>query len=183
MILINHLPIESYTFGNDDWFQFRDITVRLGLVDGLMDNPSFLTTVALEDGERPDVLAHRLYGNTNLWWTLLMVNNIIDPADWMKSGRVLDAFVNSKYDNPNATAFHVDPEGRQTDQRANRMMVERKPFRTENINPVQTHPISHYQAEENANESRRLVRAIRKEYMNQFLVDCERKVRGHVNNR
>lgn len=175
------LPISEYRFGHGDWFLFRDIFVRLRLLDGLQDNPSFLTSVVLNSSERADVLAHRLYGNSNLFWTLYLVNDIVDPADWIKTDRQMEVFVREKYENPDETSHLVDSEGKAGDPRANKIMVEKKPFGTENISPESFFPISHYQREENLNDSRRIVRAIRKEYMAGFLADVDEKLRGFQN--
>lgn len=179
MNILKKLPLGEYEFAPNEWLAFRDIFVSLRLVDGLLDNPSFLTTVTLNAEERPDVVAHRLYDNPFLWWTLLLVNHIIDPNDWIKNHRVLEREVAAIHGNPNATSHFVDGRGERFDPRGNRWQVERSPFGTTNATPEVGFPVSFYQEAERLNEQRRIIRAIRKEYMNDFLVDAERKLRGH----
>lgn len=179
MIYLRKLPLQEYRIDNNEWIQFRDIFIRLRLVDDLMNNPSFLTTMALNAGERADVVAHRLYGNSNLYWTLYLVNDIIDPSDWIVPDSILESVIKREYSEPGSTAYHIDQNGNKSDPRANRWMVERKPFGTENIQPVETFPVSHYQDSEYNNEGRRIIRAIRKEFINDFLIDAERKIRGY----
>ena len=38
----------------------------------------------LEEGERPDVAATKLYGNPHLHWTFFLVNDIANYYDWHK---------------------------------------------------------------------------------------------------
>lgn len=61
----------------------------------------------LTDGETPEILAHKLYGDPNLHWILLITNETLDPRfDWAQTQASLTAFVRDKYGAANINAAH-----------------------------------------------------------------------------
>ena len=52
----------------------------------------------INDQDRPDVLATKLYGDSTLYWLFWMVNNTLATYnDWPKSQSVLEKFIKRKY--------------------------------------------------------------------------------------
>tara|TARA_B100000927_G_scaffold86356_1_gene69567 strand:+ start:1360 stop:2085 length:726 start_codon:yes stop_codon:yes gene_type:complete len=51
----------------------------------------------LEDGERPDVAADKLYGNSDLHWTFFLVNDYQNYYDWFKDNRTFENYIDKKY--------------------------------------------------------------------------------------
>ena len=51
----------------------------------------------LEEGERPDVAATKLYGNPHLHWTFFLVNDIENYYDWHKDSFAFEKYINKKY--------------------------------------------------------------------------------------
>lgn len=172
MKLFSKLPLTEYRFSQDNWLRVRDVFIKLGLLESLRDNPAFLTTVVLNSAERADVLAHRLYGDSNLFWTLYLVNDIVDPSDWIMDDYTLSRYVKAKYDNPMGTHSATNDAG------TSRIINKGSPFGTVDMkhDTTRNSSLSNQQYEEGVNERRRTVRAIRKEYMPAFLIDVERKL-------
>lgn len=172
MKLFSKLPLTEYRFSQDNWLQVRNVFIKLGLLESLRDNPAFLTTVTLNSAERADVLAHRLYGDSNLFWTLYLVNDIVDPSDWIMDDYTLSRYVKAKYDNPMGTHSVTNDAG------TSRIINKGSPFGTVNMkhDTTRNSSLSNQQYEEEVNERRRTVRAIRKEYISAFLIDVERKL-------
>ena len=75
---------------------------RRGYLDPIIEK--YITafeTFYITDNMRPDQLAHKVYGDSNLDWVILMVNNIIDPyTQWPKSTTDLNNYIQETYDNP-----------------------------------------------------------------------------------
>lgn len=46
-------------------------------------------TVGQSDLNRPDLIAHKMYGDVSLWWVIMYVNNIFDPFRDLCPGMVL----------------------------------------------------------------------------------------------
>ena len=78
------LPYIQYTLDNGKTQQILpDILRRLKLSDELKNNASFFDQYDIKDGETPEIVAARLYGNPELHWIILLTNDIIDPRfDW-----------------------------------------------------------------------------------------------------
>lgn len=180
MNLFQKLNVIDYQFGAE-WQQVRNVFIKLRLLDSLKGNPQFLTTYTLHAEERADVVAHKLYGDSELFWTLYLVNDIIDPTDWIMPATMLDSYVKEKYDNPYGSIVAEDTTT------AEDWFLKRKPFGTVDSNPqdrrTQKHATTPYAVEEAANDAKRIIRAIRPEFMQAFLKDAEDKLRGYRGNR
>ena len=51
----------------------------------------------LEEGDRPDVLASKLYGNGDLHWIFFMVNDLNNYYDWWKDQSTFQQYIEKKY--------------------------------------------------------------------------------------
>jgi hypothetical protein len=52
----------------------------------------------IDDGDRPDTIAHQYYGDSSLDWIILVVNGIVDPQwDWPLAYDNFRKFVTKKY--------------------------------------------------------------------------------------
>lgn len=52
----------------------------------------------LLDGERPEDVCYKVYGNVDYWWILVTLNNIVDPYhDWFMAPRMLESYMADKY--------------------------------------------------------------------------------------
>lgn len=75
-----------------------NIMLRFKIVDELKKQQSNYFDITVDDGDRPDVVATKVYENPELDWLILMINDIIDPIyDWPMGGRILEDFIRSKY--------------------------------------------------------------------------------------
>lgn len=66
---------------------------------------------------RPELLSYNLYGSTEYYWVLLMLNNIYDPYyDWVMSEEAVQQYSMIKYQNLEqkqyTVLYHVDPNGK-----------------------------------------------------------------------
>lgn len=61
----------------------------------------------LADGETPEIVAHKLYGDPNLHWVLLITNETLDPRfEWAQTKASLTAYIQDKYGAANVNAAH-----------------------------------------------------------------------------
>ena len=60
-------------------------------------------TYDVKEGESPESIADKLYGDSELHWVIMLINNITDRYhQWpLSSGQFLD-YINDKYDNVDA---------------------------------------------------------------------------------
>jgi hypothetical protein len=68
-------------------------------------------TYKLREGETPEIIAHKLYGDPELHWIVMLVNNVIDRYhDWPMSTPQFNSYLNQKYvdsdGNPDTSGVH-----------------------------------------------------------------------------
>jgi hypothetical protein len=60
-----------------------DILRRVAAVNELKSNSSYFDEYDIKDGDTPEILADKIYGDSGLHWIILLINEIVDPRfDW-----------------------------------------------------------------------------------------------------
>jgi len=73
---------------------FRRIRFRDNLNTVYVNSVKYI----LKEGETPESISHSRYGSTQWYWTILLLNNIIDVnADWPRTSLQLDTNIEEKY--------------------------------------------------------------------------------------
>jgi hypothetical protein len=82
-----------------------NIMTRFKMQEGFKTNSSVYYKYKIEDGETPEILAQKVYGDVERHWIILLFNNIVDPQyDWPLNTITLNNFINNKYSaNANTT--------------------------------------------------------------------------------
>ena len=88
-----------------------NIMRRVGIRAKVKVNTMLFDTYKLREGETPEIIAHKLYGDPELHWIIMLVNNIIDRYhDWPMSTNQFNSYLNQKYvdadGNPNTSGVH-----------------------------------------------------------------------------
>lgn len=90
-----------------------DIVKRVRFRDYLKTNTSYFTDYILRDGDTPDIVADRLYGDSELHWVLMLFNETINPYyDWSISQREMEAYADNTF--RGETYFLTDWTGGET---------------------------------------------------------------------
>lgn len=94
-----NIPNIAYDFKSDGkYYKAKDLFRKVGVWSYLQENITGYEYYRIKDGERPDVTAARLYGDSTLYWTFFLVNeNLQDLNDWPKSNRLFNRYINRKY--------------------------------------------------------------------------------------
>ena len=75
-----------------------NILKRFKIHDDARDQTEVFYAYQLQDGDRPDVVAEKYYGNANYAWLVLFSNNIVDPVkEWPLYGTDFTNYLKSKY--------------------------------------------------------------------------------------
>jgi len=84
--------------GVNNYTAVTNILFRFGFLTNILNNSTAYEEYILKDGETPEILADRWYGNPEAHWVILLANNIIDPQyDWLMDNRSFDNFIVNKY--------------------------------------------------------------------------------------
>tara|TARA_B110000444_G_C18830589_1_gene593004 strand:+ start:118 stop:834 length:717 start_codon:yes stop_codon:yes gene_type:complete len=93
----DNFPTTQYKLSNGKWITikdfFRKATIEQDAVNSVIDYEYY----ELEDGERPDIVATKIYGNGDLHWTLLLVNQMQSYYDWHKDTKTFELYLKQKY--------------------------------------------------------------------------------------
>ena len=84
---------------DDKSFQIvTNLITRFSLEETFKNNTSVYNEYAIRDGETPEHLAKRFYGEQERHWIILMMNNIVDPFyDWPLEHKSFINYVTNKY--------------------------------------------------------------------------------------
>jgi hypothetical protein len=112
MSYFKKFPRIEYTFDNGLTSKVAvDILTRVGFKSKVKNTSEMFSDYDIEEGETPEVLADRYYGDSELHWVILIMNEIINPYDdWPVSTRVLNKSIDSvKY--PGTALILTDKDG------------------------------------------------------------------------
>ena len=100
----NNFPLIPYdSVGNGEFKLVTNLLKRVGVRAKVKTNTALFDTYDVLEGETPEMIANKLYGDSNLHWVILYVNNVTDRYhQWPMSGGQFLSFLNDKYSNPDA---------------------------------------------------------------------------------
>ena len=94
-----HIPDLLYDFKSDGNLKLaKDLFRKVSTWTHLQEGVSGYSYYRITEGERPDVVASKLYGDSTLYWLFFLVNeNLQDLNDWPKSNSLFEKYVDRKY--------------------------------------------------------------------------------------
>lgn len=102
----NNYPTTFYSLSdtNSDLDVVTDITKRIAFEQEFKKNSAAYVKYFVDDGDTPEIVAYKFYGDPEKHWIVLMMNDIVDPEfDWpLKESNVVK-LIDSKY-SANASA-------------------------------------------------------------------------------
>jgi Base plate wedge protein 53 len=109
MKYFNSLPYLVTTDYNGNTYALKNLLIRTGLIPQLAKNPLLFYKYDLQDGDTPEIVANKYYGNSYRYWIVLYGNtNILDPQwDWPLSSQQFQAYLIDKYSTAAGGSSHV----------------------------------------------------------------------------
>jgi len=102
---------------NGNTIEVTDIFRRVKIRDKLADNVTLFDKYDVEEGEKPEDVAYKIYGDTDYFWVVTLINNIVNRFyDWPLDEYNFQQFVADKYANPDAVHHYeiTQSSGRQS---------------------------------------------------------------------
>ena len=172
MAYFDMFPNIYYSAKGDGKFTImKDILSRVKLIANVKENILGFDYYDVKDGETPEMIAHKYYGDINLHWTILVANDIVDYyEDWPMSVQKFEQFVKEKYENPQAIHhYEISQVSGDTEIKIDvGMNTTEYPSAT---------AISNYQYEDRLQTEKRQIRLITPAYIQQFATEFERKLK------
>ena len=94
-----------------------DIFRRVKIRSKIADNVSLLDKYDVAEGEKPEDIAYKIYGDTDYFWVVTLVNNIVNRFyDWPLPEFVFQQYLKDKYSNPDGIHHYevTQTSGKQT---------------------------------------------------------------------
>ena len=97
--------------GNGKFKDVKNLLRRVGIRTKVKVNAMLFDTYDVKNGETPESIAFKLYGDSELHWVIMLINDITDRFhDWPMSEAQFLQFVNDKYDNVDAIHHYEIPQ-------------------------------------------------------------------------
>ena len=93
-------PLVTYLFeidGRRELLIVRDIALNVRVRKNIIENITLYDEYDIWDGETPEIIAEKLYGNPNYHWIIMLVNERYNIADFPLSEDRLFELVDQKY--------------------------------------------------------------------------------------
>ena len=162
--------------GDKKYKLLPNILKRVKLRSGIRSGLFLFDNYDVADGERPEDIAFKLYGDPELHWVILMTNNITDRYyQWPLTQPQFQEYIKDKYGAGNEDAVHhyeITQTSGPTSSRDYSHMVE--------CNSDETNPtiISNRDYEQRKQDEYRQIRLLDKRYLGTFVEEFDNLIRG-----
>ena len=97
----DRFPTVPYdALGNGNPKAVTNLLRRVAVRAKIRNNTALYDTYEVKEGETPELIAHKLYGDSELHWVIMLFNDVNDRYhDWPMSGNQFNAYLLDKYDN------------------------------------------------------------------------------------
>ena len=159
-----NFPVIPYdSVGNLTYKDVTNLLRRVALRANVRTNTLLYDTYDVRDGETPESIADKLYGDTNLHYIVMLVNNITDRYHgWPMNGAQFLQYVNDKYSDPNAV-HHYEIEQTSGDT------TIKIDIGTDNSNYSSATAITNFEYEQKLQDEKRQIRLLDPQYIQQFV--------------
>jgi len=101
----------SYPFSNSDFVTAKNFFRRYRINDDVFSYAVIFQKYAIEDGERPDTLAKKAYGDPFYDWVIILTNNMVNVQyDWPMTNYEMYKVLEKEYDDPYGTIHHYETD-------------------------------------------------------------------------
>ena len=99
----------SYPFSESDFVTAKNFFRRYKLNDDIFSYATFFQKYAILDGERPDQLALKAYGDPFFDWVILLTNNMVNAQyDWPMTNYELQKVLEEEFDDAYSEIHHYE---------------------------------------------------------------------------
>lgn len=89
---INGKDVANYELATNIFFRFK-------IIKSVLDDITAYYEYVIQDGDTPEILAEKIYGDSEAHWIILLANNIVDAQhDWPLDYVSFNQYILKKYD-------------------------------------------------------------------------------------
>ena len=158
--------------GQGDYKEVTNLLRRVALRTKIKTNVLFFDTYDVKEGETPEIIAHKLYGDPELHWVIMLINDITDRYhQWPMNFSQFNEYLNDKYSNPDGIHHY------ETTQTSGDTKVK-----IEVVNDVDEDaytgltPITNREYEESEQDAKRSIRLLDPSFVDQFVDEYKKLI-------
>ena len=176
----SRFPLRVYDMKGDGVYKLLpDILRRVKLRSGIKAGTFIFTEYDVRDGEKPEDVAVKWFGDPEYHWVILMTNNITDRFyEWPMTQPQFQNFIEDKYGIASIDSIHhyeiTQTSGRTTSNGPNdySYLVEC------NSDEDGASSVSNREYEERIQDKHRQIRLLDRKFISQFVNEFERLIQG-----
>ena len=164
-----NFPLIPYdSVGDGNFKVVTNLLKRVAVRAKVRTNTALYDTYDVKDGETPEILADKLYNNSELHWVILLVNDITDRYhQWPQNTNQFIAYINDKYSNVDATHhYEISQVSGDTTIKID--------IGTDNTDYPTASVITNFEYEEELQDKKRKIRLLDPAYLGAFVAEYEK---------
>ena len=99
--IFQNFPNLQYTLNTGKVVTIKDFFRKAKVETSALDSVIEYQYYEILEGERPDIVAAKLYGDSDLHWTFFLVNDFDNYYDWFMDFEVFENYIAEKYQGQN----------------------------------------------------------------------------------
>ena len=170
-----NFPLIPYDSVGDGNFKLvTNLLKRVAVRSKVKSNTLLFDTYTVKEGQTPEIIADKLYGDPNLHWIVMYVNNITDRYhQWPMTSAQFLSFINEKYSDPDGIHHY------EITQTSGNTTVKID-IGTDNTDHSGATAITNREFEESRQDTLRQVRLLDPAYVGQFIDEFQSLIGASV---
>ena len=173
----NTFPVIPYdSVGDYNFKEVTNILRRVRLRAKVKTNVMLFDTYDVKEGETPEMIADKLYGDPELHWVVLMVNDITDRFhQWPMNFSQFNQYVEDKYDDING--IHHYEVAQESGDTSIKIWVENDSDTNAYSGAT---AITNYEHELAEQDRKRKIRLLDDRYLGLFVSEFEKRIKESI---
>ena len=176
MSYFNKFPLITYDIkGNKVRKLLPDILRRVKLRASIKSGGMLFDKYDVKEGEKPEDVAFKWFGDPELHWVILMTNNVTDRYyDWPMNQAQFAEYLNDKYSNPDAIHhYEVTKDSGRTTSQGPSDYSHKVEVNSDTDNAVS---VSFREYEEREQDKKRQIQLLNKSLLGDFVAEFDRLI-------
>lgn len=176
----------SYPFSESDFVVAKNFFRRYKINEDIFQYAVFFKQYTITDGERPETLAEKAYGDQFYDWVILLTNNMVNAQyDWPRSNYEMYKIIEEEFDDPYSEISHYEIKetigryqaGLHVDEtfynETHKLNIDGT-ITTKNGNEIAS-PVTVAEYYQEENEKKRSIYLLKPRYLDSFVADFKRQ--------
>jgi hypothetical protein len=162
---------------NGNFKLLPDILRRVKQRSAIESGQFIFDTYDVRNGERPEDIAYKWFGDAELHWVILMTNNVTDRYyDWPMNDAQFEVYLDDKYTNPDAVHhYEITKDSGNTTSQGPNDYSHKVEVNSDTDNAV---TISNRQYEEREQDKKRAIRLLNQKFLPDFIAEFDKLIRS-----